>query len=125
MIWATLFLLGAADAEQQQQATEQIVVALDRELRDPQSLTDLTICEIDLSENGWTTWISYRARNGFGGYGRQASLVTNEDGEARINSSLSRMSSLRDVYARKLAEARECKAISNEQIEAIRGTAND
>jgi len=124
MLIATMLFMAVGEAEMPLASTTQIVEALDRELRDPESLTDLTICEPRQADEGWTTWISYRARNGYGGYGRQAALVIADHDEITINTSLARMRSLRDVYAKKLEETRDCTSVTDEEIIVIRNAAN-
>lgn len=124
MLIATMLFMAAGETAVPRAATIEIVEALDRELRDPESLTGLTICEPRQTDEGWTTWISYRARNGYGGYGRQAALVIAKGDEIAINTSLARMRSLRDVYAKKLEEARACNPVTDEEITEIRNDSN-
>lgn len=88
-------------------------------------MRDLSVCEVTENEEGWITTISYRARNGFGGFDRQVAFAKDYGDGVEIDSRLSRMPEFRDIYERRVEKARGCPLVSPEQIEAIRGTAND
>ena len=100
MIFSTLLLLSAVGGGLQQVAIAEIVYALDRELREPESLRDLRICEVTKNEEGWITTIAYRARNGFGGFDRQVAFAKDYGDGVEIDSRLSRMPEFRDIYER-------------------------
>lgn len=125
MILAALFLATAVEGGLQQKATAEIVYALDRDLREPESLRDLRVCEVTENEEGWITTISYRARNGFGGFDRQVAFAKDYGDGVEIDSQLSRMPEFRDIYERQVEKARGCPQVPAEEIEIIRGTAND
>lgn len=124
MILAALLLSIAVEGRLQQKATTKIVYALDQDLREPESLRDLRICEVTENDEGWITTISYRARNGFGGFDRQVAFAKDYGGGVEIDSRLSRMPEFRDIYERQVERARTCPQISSEEIEMIRA-AND
>jgi|GEM_PF-6794633 len=124
MILATLLFLGISEGGVQQEATAQIVHTLDRDLREPESLRDLRVCEVTENEEGWITTISYRARNGFGGFHWQAAFAKDYGDGVEIDSRLSRMPEFRDIYERQVEKVRGCPLISPEEIEAIRAAAS-
>lgn len=125
MIWAALLLSTAVDGGLQQEATAEIVFALDRDLREPESLRDLRVCEVTENGEGWITTISFRARNGFGGFDRQVAFAKDYGDGVELDSRLSRMPEFRDIYERQVEKARNCPRISAEEIETIRAAAND
>jgi len=125
MILAALLLTTAVEGGLQREATAEIVYALDRDLREPESLRDLRVCEVTENGEGWITTISYRARNGFGGFDRQVAFAKDYGDGVEIDFRLSRMPEFKDIYERQVEKARGCPQISNEEIEAIRGAAND
>lgn len=125
MILAALLLSTAVEGGLQQEATAEIVYALDRDLREPESLRNLRICEVTKNEEGWITTISYRARNGFGGFDRQVAFAKDYGDGVEIDSRLSRMPEFIDIYERQVEKVRGCPQISTEEIEGIRAAAND
>lgn len=87
----------------------QIVERLRVELRDPESMRDLQVCDPTRSRSGWSAAVVVNARNGFGGYsGRQYLIALFKDG--RLDSVVDpRMGPT--VTARLLADTTECDRV--------------
>ncbi|MEM7781076.1 MAG: hypothetical protein AAF697_11865 [Pseudomonadota bacterium] len=88
-------------------------------------MRDLRVCEVTENEEGWITTISYRARNGFGGFDRQVAFAKDYGDGVEIDTRLSRMPEFKDIYERQVQKARGCPLVSTAEIETIRGAASD